>query len=119
TYASFDKFKADFDDAFSRIDTDDVSKTKQYRIGVSPEFTYKNGNITLNAAYNNIERDIASSYPALYKAKSFVGDVFNRYTFNDKFYTVLGINAQQNEMESFVIPFGAYGLEQSINPETA
>ncbi|MFC4721305.1 TonB-dependent receptor plug domain-containing protein [Geojedonia litorea] len=118
-YASFDKFKADFDDAFSGIDTDDISKTKQYRLGVSPEFAYNNGSITLNAAYNSIDRDIASSYPALYKANSFIADVFNRYNFNDKFYTVLGVNAQQNEMESFVIPFGANGLEQSIDPETA
>ncbi|TVZ59332.1 vitamin B12 transporter [Flavobacteriaceae bacterium MAR_2010_105] len=118
-YASFDKFKVDFDDAFSGIDIDDISKTNQYRISISPEFTYTNGSITLNAAYNSIERDIASSYPALYKAKSFIADAFNRYNFNDKFYTVLGVNAQQNEMESFVIPFGASSLEQSIDPETA
>jgi vitamin B12 transporter len=119
TYASFDKFKADFDDAFSGIDTDDVSKTKQYRLGISPELTYTNGSITLNAAYNSIERNIQSSYPAIYKAKSLIGDVFNRYNFNDTFYTVIGVNAQQNDMESFVIPFGSSSLEQSIDSDTA
>jgi vitamin B12 transporter len=119
TYASFDKFKAGFDDAFSGIDTDDVSKTKQYRLGISPELTYTNGSITLNAAYNSIERNIQSSYPAIYKAKSLIGDVFNRYNFNDTFYTVIGVNAQQNDMESFVIPFGSSSLEQSIDSDTA
>ncbi|MEZ4802490.1 MAG: TonB-dependent receptor [Gelidibacter sp.] len=118
-YASFDKFKADFDDAFSGIDTDDLSKTNQYRLGIAPEFTYKNGSITLNAAYNNIEREIVSSYPAKFNAESFVGDIFNRYNFNDSFYTVLGMNVQENQMESFSIPFGGTDFEQSINPENA
>ncbi len=118
-YASFDKFKADFDDAFSGIDTDDISKTNQYRLGIAPEFTYKNGSITLNGAYNNIEREIVSSYPAKFNAESFVGDIFNRYNFNDSFYTVLGVNVQENKMESFSIPFGGTDFEQSINPEEA
>ena len=118
-YGSFDKYKAEFDDAFSGIDTDDLSTSKQYRVGVSPEYTYKNGSVTLNAAYNTIERDIYSSYPAQFNADSYVADVFNRYNFNDKFYTVIGVNAQENKMESFSIPFGSTDFEQSINPETA
>ncbi|MCF8274330.1 MAG: TonB-dependent receptor [Flavobacteriaceae bacterium] len=118
-YGSFDDFKADFDDTYSGYEIDDVSKTNQYRIGVSPEFKYKNGNITLNAAYNNTKRDISSSYPAIYKSESFVGDIFNRYQFNNKFYTVLGLNIQQNNMESFAIPYGSLGFEQSINPNDA
>ena len=118
-YGSFDKYKAEFDDAFSGIDTDDLSTSKQYRVGVSPEYTYKNGSVTLNAAYNTIERNIYSSYPAQFNADSYVADVFNRYNFNDKFYTVIGVNAQENKMESFSIPFGSTDFEQSINPETA
>ena len=118
-YGSFDKYKAEFDNAFSGIDTDDLSTWKQYRVGVSPEYTYKNGSVTLNAAYNTIERDIYSSYPAQFNADSYVADVFNRYNFNDKFYTVIGVNAQENKMESFSIPFGSTDFEQSINPETA
>ncbi|MBJ7881788.1 TonB-dependent receptor plug domain-containing protein [Gelidibacter salicanalis] len=119
TYASFDKFKADFDDGFSGIDTDDMSKTNQYRLGLSPEFSYNNGSITLNAAYNNIEREIFSSFPAQFNAQSFIGDLFNRYNFNDQFYTVLGVNAQENQMESFTIPFGSTDFEQSIDPKEA
>src|SRR5690606_7748805 len=119
TYASFDKFKANFDDAFSGIDTNDLSKTNQYRLGIAPEFTYKNGSLTLNAAYNNIEREIFSSYPAQFNAQSFIADVFNRYNFNDAFYTVLGVNVQENKMESFSIPFGGTDFEQSINPDAA
>jgi vitamin B12 transporter len=118
-YASLDKFKADFDDAFSGIDTDDLSKTNQYRIGIAPEFTYKNGSITSNAAYNNVEREIFSSFPSQFNAESFIVDIYNRYNFNDSFYTVLGVNAQENTMESFGIPFGETDFAQSINPDEA
>jgi len=119
THASFDKFKSDFDDAFLGIDTDDFSKTDQYRIGISPEFKYKNGSISLNAAYNNVKRDIQSSFPAQYNAESYIVDLFNRYSFNDTFYTVLGLNFQRNTMESYTIPFCASGLELELDPAYA
>jgi vitamin B12 transporter len=119
TYGSFDKFKADFDDGFSGIDADNRSITNQYRFGIAPEYKYKNGSIILNAAYNNVERQIESSFPTQFNAESYIADLYNRYNFNDRFYTVIGINAQQNEMESFAIPFGSTALEQSINPEEA
>ncbi len=118
-YGSFDNYKADFDDAFSGIDTDNVSISKQNRVGLSSEFTYKDGSITINAAYNTIDREIQSSYPTKFNADSYIADVFNRYNFSDKFYTVLGVNAQDNSMESFTIPFGSSSFEQSINPEEA
>lgn len=119
TYASFDDFKAQFDDGFSFTDADNVSLTDQYRIGLSPEFKYNKGSITLNASYNHIEREIKSGFPTKFSAESFVADVYNRYNFNDQFYTVLGVNAQQNEIESFSIPFGSSGFAQDINPDDA
>ncbi|HEX9827520.1 MAG TPA: TonB-dependent receptor plug domain-containing protein, partial [Flavobacteriaceae bacterium] len=81
-YGSFDKFKSDFDDAFLGMDTDDMSRTNQYRLCVSPEFKYKNGSLTLNVAFNSVKRKIESSYPAEYNANSYVADVFNRNNFN-------------------------------------
>ncbi|WP_298903396.1 TonB-dependent siderophore receptor [uncultured Psychroserpens sp.] len=118
-YASFDSFKADFDDAFGFIDAGNLSITDQHRVGVSSEFSYDKGSITLNAAYNNVEREVESSFPTLFNAESFIGDIYNRYNFNDKFYTVLGVNAQQNEIESFSIPFGGTAFAQDISPENA
>ncbi|MBR9847370.1 MAG: TonB-dependent receptor [Algicola sp.] len=119
TYTSFDKFKAEFDDGFDFADADNLSTTNQYRIGMSPEFSYNKGSITLNAAYTNIERDIESSFPTQFKAESFVGDIFNRYNFSDTFYTVLGLNAQQNDIDSFSIPFGETDFAQDINSDDA
>ncbi|WP_400079624.1 TonB-dependent receptor plug domain-containing protein [Winogradskyella sp. R77965] len=119
TYASFDSFNVDFDDSFGMMDADNHSASKQYRIGVSPEFKYNNGSITVNAAYNDVAREIESSFPSLFNAQSVIVDAFNRYNFNDKFYTVLGINYQDNKMESFSIPFGEADFSQSINPDNA
>ncbi|HMC00778.1 MAG TPA: hypothetical protein VKN14_07055, partial [Flavobacteriaceae bacterium] len=119
TYASFDQFKADFDDSFAMMDTDDVSETNQYRIGVSTDYGFDHGSIVLNGAYNNIERDIQSGFPTQFNAESFIGDLYGRYTFNNKIYSVLGVNYQQSNMESYSIPFGSSELEQSINPEIA
>jgi len=118
-YGSFDKYKAEFDDAFSGIDTEDLSTSNQYRIGISPQYKYKNGSVNLNAAYNTVERIIESAYPTNFNSNSYVADLFNRYNFDDKFYTVLGVNLQNNKMESFVIPFGSNNFEQSINPNDA
>ena len=118
-YVNFDKFKADFDDASTFMDANNRSVSEQYRLGLSQRFNYKNGSITANTAYNTIERNIQSNYPAKYNSKSFVADVYNRYTFNSKIYSILGVNLQDSNMESFVIPFGGTDLEQSINPDIA
>ncbi|WP_386099652.1 TonB-dependent receptor plug domain-containing protein [Winogradskyella maritima] len=119
TYGSFDKFKTEFDDSFGFMDADNRSTSNQFRVGVSPELTYNKGSFKINASYSEIERDIESGFPSQFNAKSFVADAFNRYKFNDKFYTVLGVNVQENEMESFSIPFGASEFNQDIDPETA
>ncbi|WP_179020328.1 TonB-dependent receptor plug domain-containing protein [Winogradskyella forsetii] len=118
-YANYDNFKADFDDSFAMLDADNVSYSNQYRIGLSPEFNYKTGSLTINAAYSDVEREIASSFPTQFNAQNIVIDAFNRYNFNDKFYTVLGVNYQDNQMESFTMPFGESGFSQAINPENA
>lgn len=118
-YGSFDNYKADFDDGFGFADADNVSISNQYRIGLSPSYDYENGSITLNAAYNNTEREIESSFPTQFNAESLVADAFNKYKFNDTFYTVIGLNVQENNMESFTIPFGGTDFEQDINPETS
>ena len=118
-YGSFDKYKADFDDSFTFSDADNQAITNQYRLGLSSKLNYAKGNITVNAAYNNIERKVESNFPTLFESESIVVDAFNRYTFNDTFFSVLGVNAQDNKMESFTIPFGETSFSQSIDPEMA
>lgn len=95
-FASHDKFKTDIDGypapTYTFADTDDKYISKQTRVGVSPKYTYENGSINVNAAFTTIDRETISDYSSTYEAESFVVDAFNKYNFNNKFYTILGLN---------------------------
>ncbi|MCX2678526.1 TonB-dependent receptor [Galbibacter sp. EGI 63066] len=92
-----DKYKADFDNSFPLQDDDYRSVSEQLRVAVVPKYTYKNGSVSLNAAYNTVDREIFSDFPIAYKANSLVADLFNKYNFSDQFYTIIGINYIKNE----------------------
>lgn len=88
----YDKFKADFDSSSPMGDNDNYSQSEQYRVTLSPEYRYGQGQLNINASFNEIQRDIYSEFPNSYKATSTVVDAYNRYNFNDQFYTILGVN---------------------------
>lgn len=96
TFASYDKLKTDIDGfpppTYTIADTDDVYKTNQTRVGIAPKFTYKNGTFQVNAAYSTINREVVSDYLTTYESESYVLDAFNKYVFNETFYTILGVN---------------------------
>ncbi|MDG1728634.1 MAG: TonB-dependent receptor [Algibacter sp.] len=99
-YANLDNYKTGYDDSFFLNNANFLSRNKQYRFGISSEYMYKNGSVTLNAAINNIEREFESLFPGKFDARSQVIDVFNKYTINDKFYTILGLNYVKSEMNN-------------------
>ncbi|TBN04759.1 TonB-dependent receptor [Hyunsoonleella flava] len=95
-YASLDKFKTDIDGFpppnFAFADTNDEYISQQKRVGLSPKFTYKNGTFQVNAAYTKIDRETISAFGSTNEADSYVVDAFNKYNFNDTFYTIVGLN---------------------------
>ncbi|MGC6430955.1 MAG: TonB-dependent receptor plug domain-containing protein [Jejuia sp.] len=95
-YASLDRFKTDIDGfpppSFAFADTDDEYITQQKRVGISPKVTYKNGSFQVNAAYTKIDRETISAFGSINEADSYVIDAFNKYNFNNKFYTIVGLN---------------------------
>jgi len=95
-YGSIDKFKTDIDgfppSNFIIADTDDSFYSKQERIGISSKYKYSKGSFQVNAAFTDIERETISAFSALNEAKSYVFDAFNKYTFNDNIYTIVGLN---------------------------
>ena len=62
-YANLDNYKTGYDDSFFLNNANFLSRNKQYRFGISSEYMYKNGSVTLNAAINNIEREFESLFP--------------------------------------------------------
>lgn len=95
-YGSYDDFRTDIDGFpppnFTFADTDDRFTSKQRRVGIAPKFTYKNGSAQINAAFTSIDRESISAFGTVNGADSFVLDAFNKYTFNNNVYTIVGIN---------------------------
>lgn len=100
-FGNYDKFKVDIDGYTDAgfTDTPDQSISKQYRAGIAPKFSYTNGSVQASIAYNKIERETKSDFPSAYNANSLVADVYNKYNFNDSFYTIVGLNYIRNEAE--------------------
>jgi len=100
-YGSQTKLRTDIDGfpppTFQFSDTDDLSTSEQYRFRVSPKFTYKNGSLTLNTGYTKIDRETISDFPSTFESEGFMADIFNKYVFSDRWYTVLGFNYQKNQ----------------------
>lgn len=95
-FASYDKFKTDIDGfpapSYTFADTDDKFISEQARVGIAPKFAYNNGSLHLNAAFSKIDRETISDFGATYEGESIVIDAFNKYVFNDAFYTIVGLN---------------------------
>ncbi|MCK0131262.1 TonB-dependent receptor [Flavobacteriaceae bacterium F08102] len=111
TYAAVDAFNADFDNSFPLEDAAFVSKSTQYRIGIAPKYYYKGGTVQVNAAYSEAKRDLESSYPASYDAKSWVADVFNKYSFGDNFHSIIGFAYRKNE-----VTFTDEVMDETLDP---
>jgi vitamin B12 transporter len=96
-FGTFDKFKTDFDNSSPLTDANFMSKSEQYRVGIAPKYTYKNGSVTMNAAYTTIDREFQSNFPSTFEGETVAVDIFNKYNFNNKFFTVVGLNYIDNQ----------------------
>ncbi|MFS4492143.1 TonB-dependent receptor plug domain-containing protein [Maribacter sp. 2308TA10-17] len=91
-YANQTKVKNDFDESFGLSDAPYSFTAKQERIGIASVYDYNKGSFTINAAYSDYNSDSKSAFPSTFTARNLVVDAFNKYNFNDKFYTVIGLN---------------------------
>ncbi len=94
--AFYNKLNSDFDNGFPVEDADFSFRSEQSRFGLASKYKYKNGSIQVNGAFNQITRSFKSSFPSAFDSESFVLDIFNKYTFSDKFYTIVGLNIIEN-----------------------
>ncbi len=90
-YGNKTEFKSEFD--ADRAEAPNRLKQDQKRVGVESTFKYGKGSIQFNAAYTDFEIDTKStSGESSANGENFVFDFYNKYVFNKKFYTVLGVN---------------------------
>lgn len=90
--AFYNKLRSDYDNGFPIEDADFHFNSEQSRFGLATTYTYDNGSLHLNTAFNQIKRDFVSDFLNSFDSESFVLDVFNKYTFNERFFTIIGLN---------------------------
>ncbi len=90
-YGNQTKFTTDFD--ADRMEAPNRSKVEQERLGLSADFGYEKGSLHLNTAYSDYESFSASSFgESMTEGENLVLDVYNKYVFDDKWHTILGVN---------------------------
>lgn len=95
-YGNITKIDSDYDGG-AFFDAPNVFKSKQSRFGVASKFKYQNGSINLNAAFGQYEREFISSFPSEPFSKNKIIDIYNKYRFDQSLYTIVGVNASENE----------------------
>ncbi|WP_406683136.1 TonB-dependent receptor [Seonamhaeicola sp. MEBiC1930] len=99
-YGNFTDTNSDidgYDSNFNLVDTSDEFNNTQQRVGLSSKLKYQNGSVNINAAYSEYEREFVSQYPSLFESKNYVLDAYNKYNFNNAFYTIVGLNLANNK----------------------
>jgi len=89
----YTKMASDYDNGFPIEDADFSFDSEQSRFALSSVYKYGKGSINANVAFNQITRTFVSDFPSEFDSESIIIDVFNKYIFNDTFYTILGVNA--------------------------
>ncbi len=120
-FGNYDRYTSEFDDGFSFVDQENSSENEQYRFGLGAKYAYTNGSIHVNAAMNNIERafDFELFSGSISEGKSMVVDAYNKYKFNNQFYSIVGLNIVDNEINTFSVPFGETDFAPAITADTA
>ncbi|MEM8999297.1 MAG: TonB-dependent receptor [Bacteroidota bacterium] len=100
-FGSLDKYDTDIDGfpapLFLFADTNDESNSEQFRFAISPSIKYQNGSLNLNASLTDIDRETISDFPSQFESRGYQFDIFNKYVFDDRLYTIIGYSYQKNE----------------------
>ncbi|MEM7087782.1 MAG: TonB-dependent receptor plug domain-containing protein [Bacteroidota bacterium] len=117
-FFALDDFTAEFDD-FSYIDAENITRSEQQRTGGNLTWKYNKGRFVLNDSHSWLDREIESSFPSRFDAKSSTFDAFGSYSVNKQFTLLAGVNANFSRFNSFSIPFGSNTFDQDVDEETA
>ncbi len=93
----YNKLNSDYDNGFPIEDADFLFTGEQSRFGLSGNYGYENGSITVNTAFSQIDRSFVSNFPSAFDSQSIILDVFNKYNFAERLYTIVGLNYIENQ----------------------
>uniref|UniRef100_UPI004049505D TonB-dependent receptor plug domain-containing protein n=1 Tax=Flavobacterium sp. TaxID=239 RepID=UPI004049505D len=112
-FGNYDKINNTFDNPYagpnvSNDDSNNNGNSEQFRVGFSPKFKYRNGELVLNTSAATLEREInlfnswtntIDNYN--YSSRSVNADLFNKYKFSNQIFAIIGVQAQYFDMSQF------------------
>ncbi|MBO3699686.1 TonB-dependent siderophore receptor [Roseivirga sp. E12] len=116
---AYDDFKADID-AFSFTDElNAFADYQQFRFGIRPRLSFKNGRSALNISYINNERIFQNAFPSTFEGVNFQLDQTNEFEISEYAKALFGVNVQrlknnsENQEGDFTIvdPYASIVLE--------
>jgi len=100
-FGSYDEFKTAFDEFDfvngGYIDADNLLKNIQKRVGFTPNYKYKKGELKLNAFYTLIDRNVTPSSDH-FQGEAYGFDIYNNYKFSAVFSVLTGMAVQYQDM---------------------
>ncbi len=118
-YGNYDDFESSFDDAFMYADANNILDSQQFRTGSHWVANYKNGSFIFSDSYSELKREIISDYPSKYDSEVYAFDAHNKYIFNEKFHTIIGLNGVFSSFNSYSIPYGETDFTQTVSEDVA
>ncbi|WP_297693562.1 TonB-dependent siderophore receptor [uncultured Eudoraea sp.] len=91
-YANKTNLNSAYDESFGFVDAPYTFLTEQKRLWLSSKWKYKKGDLNLNGSFTNYKSDNRSAFPSMFEGNNYVIDLFNRYTFDESIYAILGAN---------------------------
>ncbi|MBC5833483.1 TonB-dependent receptor [Flavobacterium sp. F372] len=100
-FANYDKFISNYD--LAAFKDSDLNKyaSEQLRFGIKPQYKYKKGEIYLNAAFANLERNYESFNTwtltldeSYYKSRTVNADLVNKLDLAKQVYLITGVQSQ-------------------------
>ena len=95
-----DEVSSDLDSGYPIEDADYKYGTSLNRYSLNTSYDYENGSLNLNAGFQDNDREYESPFTYGYESDNLNVDLYNKYIFNNKFYTILGLQYQNSEMEA-------------------
>ncbi|RZS93498.1 TonB-dependent receptor plug domain-containing protein [Aquimarina brevivitae] len=118
-FGSLNEFKNQFDSG-AGADAEFDSDSEQMEAGFVATYSYKNGNFVINNRYSLLERTfLADTYATLTDSRFYSYDMYNKYSIDNTFYTVVGVNGSNSDYNGFSAASRNDDFVQTINDNQA
>ncbi|MEC9134614.1 MAG: TonB-dependent receptor [Bacteroidota bacterium] len=95
-----DDVEAYYDNSFPIEQAEFKYFTLLDRFSLNTQYDYTGGSLNLKAGFQQNKREYQSTYPIDYESDNLNIDLFNKYIFNNKFYTIVGFQYQKATMKA-------------------